>query len=515
MTTPPITDPAPITATDPRVAKILAMIQAKTAAPPVQPTDVQSQQQIAPVVAPPVPTQLGGPSLAQQMPQNVPPPPPQAPMPQMAPPQAPQLAAPPTPNVVPPSQPGPVKSFLQHLVSGLGTTAYAGTQGALQRLGIPTDYEKQQDALKIGLQQQQQDSLEGLRKAQADLASGRSAQVDQLTAPYAIDQNDESVLPQFRGKTTTFAGYQALQKLSEQSQTKTDVANIAANAGAVKISPEYAARLGVPALAGQTVGGKQLASMNRMLQGTGSNIMEGDIGNGHVGLIDKDSKQVLADYGPSQRIIGAGIYAQNRSVQVVNPNDPNATIQMAPSKANATGAQGTQSVGYQANKAVTKYFTSGDGAKNLNAFNTATAHLQQLGTVADALGNGNVQAFNKLGQNYAQQTGSTAPTNFDAVKAAVAGEIGKVFKGGNATDQEISEMNSTINRAQSPQQLKGVIQTYTDLMGSKRNALQQQYQQGKQGQPNFSESNIAPEGTVVHMADGSTQVKRGGQWVAQ
>ena len=63
------------------------------------------------------------------------------------------------------AKPGPIKSFLQGLVSNLGGAAYQGTQGALQRLGIPTDYEKEQNALKIGLQQQAQDTLEGLRQS--------------------------------------------------------------------------------------------------------------------------------------------------------------------------------------------------------------------------------------------------------------------------------------------------------------------------------------------------------------
>ncbi len=136
-------------------------------------------------------------------------------------PQAPEAAPPPQAP-----QPGPIKSFLQQLVSGLGGVAHAGTQGALQRLGLPTDYEKQQNALKMGLQQQAQDTNESYRQAMADLATGKASQLDQITAPYSIAKDDQSVLPQFRGSTTTFGGYQALQKLSGTTQGKTDVANI-------------------------------------------------------------------------------------------------------------------------------------------------------------------------------------------------------------------------------------------------------------------------------------------------
>jgi hypothetical protein len=515
-TTPPITD-QPITATDPRVAQVLALIKAKAEQGQVAPVaPAPSTATIAPVPTPnapvapqPVPTQLQAALQQSQAAQNIP-----TPQPSNLPPMqgaTPQIPASPQPQVT--QGAGPVKSFLQSLVSGLGGAAYQGTQGALQRLGIPTDYEKQQNALKIGLQQQQQDSLEGFRRAQQGLYEGKGAQLDQLTAPYAIAKDDQSVLPQFRGKSTTFGGYQALQKLSGQTQGKTDVANINAQSGMVPMTPEFAQRLGIPQLAGQPVTAKALTSYSKLLNGAGLAVQ--DIGGRSVvfdkSQVNSPNHGIVQDLGPSTKIIQAGIYANNRSMQVVDPNDPNATIMMSPAKANAIGAQGTQSVGYQANKAITRYFTSGEGAKNLNAFNTATAHLQQLGGVADALNNGDTQLVNKLGNNFGQQTGNPAPTNFDAVKTAVSGEIAKVFKGGGATDQEISEMNGTINRAESPAQLKGVINTYTSLMNSKKEALQQQYTQGKQGAPNFS-PNSPKDGTTKVNSSGDKVIFKNGKW---
>jgi hypothetical protein len=159
----------------------------------------------------------------------------------------------------------------------------------------------------------------------------------------------------------------------------------------------------------------------------------------------------------------------------------------------AAGKESPQSIPFQTEKGVAKAFTSGPEAKTLNAFNTAHEHLQQFGQAADALQNGNVQIVNKIANNYAAQTGNPAPTNFDSIRAAVAGEISKTFKGtGAATDDEIRQINETINRTQSPQQLKGAIQTYTRLMESKRHALETQYQQGLQGKPSFGQDASAP-----------------------
>lgn len=233
MTTPPVTDQTQqITADDPRVAQILALIRAKQQPIPTDPSAPLTAQiqPVSPPVAPqftPTQAQTQPPSPLQQQVQQQQsvqqlPAPPQSNLPPMSGP-APNLPPETPPQVQ--QGPGPVKGFLQRLLGGLGSDVYAGSQAAYQKLGIPTDYEKQQNALKIGLQQQQQNSLEGLRNAQQGLYEGKGAQLDQMTAPYTIAADDASVLPQFRGQPTTFGGYQALQKLSGVTQGKQDVAD--------------------------------------------------------------------------------------------------------------------------------------------------------------------------------------------------------------------------------------------------------------------------------------------------
>lgn len=76
----------------------------------------------------------------------------------------------------------------------------------------------------------------------------------------------------------------------------------------------------------------------------------------------------------------------------------------------------------------------------------------------------------------------------------MSGEVAAALKASGATDQEINEVGSTFNRAQSPAQLKGAINTYRTLLQSKANNLRMQYQQGMQGKPNFGTSNNDPLG---------------------
>ena len=84
--------------------------------------------------------------------------------------------------------------------------------------------------------------------------------------------------------------------------------------------------------------------------------------------------------------------------------------------------------------------------------------------------------FNKLGNAYAQQTGNPIPTSFNAAKKIVADEIvkGIVGSGGGVSDRE--EAANTINAANSPAQLKGVIDTYKQLLGGQLSGLKQQYE---------------------------------------
>ncbi len=72
--------------------------------------------------------------------------------------------------------------------------------------------------------------------------------------------------------------------------------------------------------------------------------------------------------------------------------------------------------------------------------------------------------------------------------------MSKVFKGGQATDAEIREVQQPFDSANSPAQLKGAIQNAIRLMNSKRDALKQQYEAGRQGQPNFGGSQPSQAG---------------------
>ena len=181
----------------------------------------------------------------------------------------------------------------------------------------------------------------------------------------------------------------------------------------------------------------------------------------------------------------AAAFGASRYVSVLDPANPEKVVFMRAGDAAQAGAGTPQSIGFQIDKAVTRYMTAGQGATNINYFNTSIDHLKLLSEAADALNNGDIQRLNQAGNAFARETGDPAPTNFETVKSAVAGELAKTFKGTGATDQEIAEINQAINQSESPDQLHSAINYYLRLMDGKLNALRLQYAQGKQGQPAF------------------------------
>lgn len=122
-----------------------------------------------------------------------------------------------------------------------------------------------------------------------------------------------------------------------------------------------------------------------------------------------------------------------------------------------------------------KDFATGKQGNSARSFNVALDHLDTLDKLSDALNNKDTQLFNKIGNLVATQTGKAAPTNFNAAKSIVADEIVKAIVGSGGALADREEAARTVNSANSPEQLKGVIQTYKQLMGGQLSGLEQQY----------------------------------------
>lgn len=132
---------------------------------------------------------------------------------------------------------------------------------------------------------------------------------------------------------------------------------------------------------------------------------------------------------------------------------------------------------FHASDKAVKDFATGKQGNSVRSFNVAISHLGTLDQLSDALHNGDMKAVNAIGNAVATQTGGAAPTNFEAAKKIVADEIVKAIVGSGGAVQDREDAAATISKASSPAQLKGVIQTYTELMRGQLGGLRQQYEQ--------------------------------------
>lgn len=120
-------------------------------------------------------------------------------------------------------------------------------------------------------------------------------------------------------------------------------------------------------------------------------------------------------------------------------------------------------------------FASGPDGQTVSSFNATADHLTMLKEAADALKNGNIQAFNQIGNAYGKATGKAAPTNMEAVSQLVAGEIVKAVTAGNGALGDREGLEKKLETKLGPDQISGTIDAYNGMIGAQINAKYQKY----------------------------------------
>lgn len=383
----------------------------------------------------------------------------------------------------PPVQGGAVKRLLSNFFTGVG-------ESMKESAGLPTDYEKQQKAVT---------GIQGIANAQGMLQLHQ-----QMASQYApvplVGMDGKPITDPNTGQVISLPANHAATFYSGQAAAASRVQASQIGAGAriesaqinqgmmMPIPEELRQQLGLPEGTTQL----PLKQFQQAISSATKPLATVQGANDQFQFNRLTGQQTALGVGNPR------IAAQNaRPVQVADPSVPGGIRYMPAGEAMRLGVQAPSSSTVKVPEGVLKDFTSGASAKTLNSFNTASDHLKILSDLGDALGNGNTPLINQLGNRFSTATGGAAPTTFDMAKQAVAGEIAKTFKG-QATEGEISAINSTLSNAQSPAQLKGAIGTALRLMESKRAALMEQYDRGIKGAPAF------PGGTQLNQGKASS-----------
>lgn len=160
---------------------------------------------------------------------------------------------------------------------------------------------------------------------------------------------------------------------------------------------------------------------------------------------------------------------------------------------------------YNTKQGIEKAFASGRAGDTVRSFGVVQNHIDTLRQTADALANGDLQIFNKVGNMIAQWTGQPAPTDFNAVKRIVAGELTKAVIGAAGALGDRNAVDQALSAANSPAQLKGVLDRYQQLIRGQVDGYRQQYKAGG-GAKDFDRDIMGIKSATAALATGEWSV---------
>ena len=146
---------------------------------------------------------------------------------------------------------------------------------------------------------------------------------------------------------------------------------------------------------------------------------------------------------------------------------------------------------YNLQTSAVKAFNQGIQGKKVRSLNVVMEHFNTLEKAADALQSGDVRAINTVAQFIQTQTGKPAPGNFNAVKEILADEIVAAVVPGVGALADRQALKKTILAASSPEQLKGIVANYKELIGGQLMGLETQYKAGT-GRTDFKSRYLTP-----------------------
>lgn len=129
---------------------------------------------------------------------------------------------------------------------------------------------------------------------------------------------------------------------------------------------------------------------------------------------------------------------------------------------------------YGAQASAEKNFSSGEARRAIRAINTVMSHLGRLDENIDYLGTTNFRLGNQALIAWAKQTGDPRINPVLDDIHAVAGELGRVYKG-TVTEGEIDRTMHEIDIAQSPQALHAAVREFVHLVNGRLTALNEEF----------------------------------------
>lgn len=163
---------------------------------------------------------------------------------------------------------------------------------------------------------------------------------------------------------------------------------------------------------------------------------------------------------------------------------------------------------YNAISQAVNKFATGQQGNTVRSLNVAIEHMDTARKLGDALKNKDTPFFNKVANEFATQTGKAAPTNFDAVKEIVADEVVKGVIGGAGALSDREAAAKKIKNSSSPEQMMGVLDSWTELLGGQLKGLERQYE-GATRRKDFRDKYLTPR-AIQAFEKGKEEMPSGG-----
>jgi hypothetical protein len=153
--------------------------------------------------------------------------------------------------------------------------------------------------------------------------------------------------------------------------------------------------------------------------------------------------------------------------------------------------------------AATKYWEGGGkGATQLQATDTALAHLGTIEELGRAVASGDYPMANQIYQQLATATGKPAPTNFKAAMLLVGPEIVNAITAGGGGQAEREEATKIISSVSSPAQIAGAVATLKKMMAGRLGTAKRRFLADTgQSEADFNDR-LSPEATGLLQGGG-------------
>ena len=294
------------------------------------------------------------------------------------------------------------------------------------------------------------EALDQYIKTQSPVASGSN-----VTAPNAAPSSDGTVTPSTGASAndgTVKTGVPSQPTAAEEMKRKLMGAPAAGSEDAIRraLAADVAAD---PAFIDKTAGQKAAEIETRLAVATGR-------------LTDPSSREDMAKGIAAYRLAPLTGFALTKSG---GPETMARVIQLNPDY---------QEVRYLVVADTMKRFADGKQGDIKRALDVGVDHLTTIDQAAEALGNGDINALNRLKNKFLQEIGVAAPTTLNGLAQIVATEVLKATSGGVGGAEERQLIRDTFSNARSPEQFKEITAGYRQLMAGQLAGLKRQYEAG-------------------------------------